>query len=150
MYLKNVHSYVTPFPTRRSSELLLNLRDHVAVHGLAARDAEDVLRVRGAFAEEVTRRDLLAVVDPEARLVGDLVDPLLDLLHRDGDLAAALDLDRAGHRRRHVDLALRAALGLGEGLARGHVRAVLDVEHVAGRDADRDRVLLHVADDDLS
>ena len=79
----------------------------------------------------------------------DLVDALLGLLHGDRDLGA-VDADLARDRRGHVRLALGAALRLGDGRSRDHLRAVLDREHVARRDRDRHGVILRVANDDLS
>ena len=120
----------------------LDLVDHVAVHGLTAGDAQDVLRIRGALGQEVARGDLLSVLHVETRGVLDLVGALLDLLHRDRELAAARDGQRARDGRRHVGLALRAALRLRDGLAGRDLVAVRDREHVSGGDADRDGVVL--------
>ena len=65
---------------------LLDLVHQVPLHGLAALDAQDLLRVLGALGELVARRDRLAVLDPDPRRGRHAVLALLALLGHDHDL----------------------------------------------------------------
>ena len=81
---------------------LLDLVDQVALHRLAALDAQDVLRVRRALGEEVAGARPPAVLDAEPGGVRDRVLALLRSFDGDRDPANSCTLTVPDDRRGHV------------------------------------------------